>query len=57
MGSAGKPAVAGEKGARELLGEGVLRCSWAKAVDVDMGSRRVLWWCLGGPQGCCWLLI
>lgn len=47
-GSAGKLDEAGEKAAREPLGEGVLRCSWAKAVE--MGVRRVLWWCLDGPQ-------
>lgn len=54
-GSDGKLDEAGEKAGREPLGEGVLRCSCANAVV--MGVRRVLWWCLGGPQGCCWLLI
>lgn len=39
---------------REPLGEGVLRWSCAKAVDI--GARRVLWFCLGAPQGCCWLI-
>ena len=39
-GSDGKLDVAGEKARRELLGEGVLRCSWANAVE--MGVRRVL---------------
>lgn len=53
-GSEGKLDVAGEKAAREPLGEGVLR--WSCAEAVDMGARRVLW-CLGGPHGCCWLLI
>lgn len=46
--------MAGEKVGREPLGEGVLRCSWA--IAVEMGVRRVLWWCLGGPQGV-WLLL
>ena len=55
-GSEGKFAVAGDWAGRELLGEGVLvmRCSWA--IAVDMGVRRVLWFGLGAPQGCCWLI-
>lgn len=63
--SEGKWAVAGDWAWREGLGEGVLglRCwcwcwwrwwSWAKAVE--MGAMRVLWDCLGAPQGCCWLI-
>jgi hypothetical protein len=55
-GSEGKFAVAGDWAGCELLGEGVLvmRCSWA--IAVDMGVRRVLWFGLGAPQGCCWLI-
>ena len=53
-GSEGKLAVAGEYAGREAPGEGVLRCSWAK--PVEMGVKRVLWLCLGAPQGCCWLI-
>lgn len=56
-GSVGKLVVAGEEPARVPLGEGVLRWSRVNAADVEMGVRRVVWWCLGGPQGCCWLLI
>lgn len=41
-GRVGKLAVAGEEPARVPLGEGVLRWSWEKAADVDMGVRRVL---------------
>jgi len=53
-GSDGKLEVAGEKLGREPLGEGVLRCSWANAVE--MGVRRVLWCCLEAPHGYCWLI-
>jgi hypothetical protein len=54
VGSEGKLAVAGEKPDREPPGEGVLRGSWANAVE--MGVRRVLWCCLEEPHGCCWLI-
>lgn len=53
-GKAGKLDVAGEAPGREPLGEGVLRWSWAMAVE--MGGRRVLWCCREEPQGCCWLI-
>lgn len=60
-GSEGKADDAGDWLGRAWLGEGawavvVLRCccSWAKAVE--RGARRVLWVCLGAPQGCCWLI-
>jgi microcompartment protein CcmK/EutM len=55
-GSEGKLDVAGDCVGRGLLGEGVLvlRCSWA--IAVEMGVRRVLWFGLGAPQGCCWLI-
>lgn len=53
-GSEGKLEVAGEGPWREPLGEGVLRCSCANAVE--MGVKRVLWCCLKEPHGCCWLI-
>lgn len=53
-GSDGKLDVAGEKPWREPLGEGVLRCSCANAVE--MGVRRVLWCCLEAPQEVFWLI-
>lgn len=53
-GSEGKPAVAGEYAGCEAPGEGVLR--WSCATAVVNGGRRVLWLCLGAPQGCCWLI-
>jgi hypothetical protein len=54
VGSDGKLVFAGEYAGRGAPGEGVLRCSCATAVD--MGVKRVLWLCLGAPQGCCWLI-
>jgi hypothetical protein len=53
-GNAGKLEVAGEAPGRGPLGEGVLRCSCA--IAVEMGGRRVLWCCREEPQGCCWLI-
>lgn len=53
-GNDGKLFVAGEKPARELLGEGLLRCSEVNAVDI--GVSRAFWCCLAEPQGNCWLI-
>jgi hypothetical protein len=48
----------GSEGKFDVAGEGVLvlvlRCSWAMAVEI--GVRRVLWFGLAAPQGCCWLI-
>ena len=54
-GNDGKLEVAGEKAAREPLGEGLL-LRWSAAIAVEMGGRRALWCCLEEPQEYCWLI-